>query len=71
MSQTSVQDGEIQSGGSGVELGLASWVIHYIKALDELQVSEPVGQVEFLFISHRGNFQLHQVNGLPGTVGKA
>ena len=47
------------------------WVIHYIKALDELQVSEPVGQVESLFISHRGNFQLHQVNGLPGIVGKA
>ena len=36
--------------GSGVGLGLASWVIHYTKAL------EPVGQVEFLFISHRGNF---------------
>ena len=38
--------------GSGVGLGLASWVIHYTKAL------EPVGQVEFLFISHRGNFLL-------------
>lgn len=46
-------------------LGLASWVIHYTKAL------EPVGQVEFLFISHRGNFLPRQVSGLPGTVGKA
>lgn len=52
-------------------LGLASRVIHYTKALDELQVSEPVGQVEFLFISHRGSFQLRQVSGLPGVVGKA
>lgn len=29
-----------------VGLELASWVIYYIKVLDEFQVPEPVGQVE-------------------------
>lgn len=28
------------------------WIIYYIKEQDKLQVSEPVGQVEFLFLSH-------------------
>lgn len=37
--------GVLQTKG-GLELGLPSQVIHYIKALDRFQVSEPVGQVE-------------------------
>lgn len=52
---------------------LGTGVLGYVKVLDLVQDSEPVGQVgevSFLFLTtqtNRGNFQLRQVNGLLGS----
>lgn len=52
--------------------GPVSWVMHYIKVLDLVQVSEPVGQVGEVSFSHHPSEQkeLRQVNGLLGSSEK-